>query len=211
MALLLLFHPLCRKLWNAVFPLPSRSSPSRSSPDDANARLEQRASFDYIFAFIFLIALHGFSAFKVLLILYVNYSLTTGLPRKYVPVVTWVFNVGILFANELCQGYRFKPMASFITPPAFEKDLNAVDPILVQWGEWLDSYGGLMSRWEVLFNITILRLVSFNLDHYWSYDKRNASSIEVCVSPVHSLGGDRGFFYKACRAHVCCFPALSGS
>lgn len=50
------------------------------------------------------------------------------------------------------------------------------------WGAWLDSYGGLVARWEVLFNITILRLISFNLDYYWSIDKRGANGLEVSHS-----------------------------
>jgi D-alanyl-lipoteichoic acid acyltransferase DltB (MBOAT superfamily) len=40
-----------------------------------------------------------------------------------------------------------------------------------------------MSRWEILFNITILRLISFNLDYYWSLDRRSGSPIEVPPSP----------------------------
>ncbi|KAI9854879.1 MAG: glycerol transporter, partial [Pleopsidium flavum] len=46
------------------------------------------------------------------------------------------------------------------------------------WGTWLDAYGGLIPRWEILFNITVLRLVSFNLDYYWSLDRRGGSPIE---------------------------------
>jgi hypothetical protein len=36
-----------------------------------------------------------------------------------------------------------------------------------------------MSRWEVLFKFTILRLVSFNLDYYWSSHSRAGSPLEV--------------------------------
>ena len=169
MAMLLLFHPLLRKAWNTVYPAPGRSNDSGGA-----ARLEQRASFDYVFAILYLFILHGFSAFKVLLILNINYRLATGLPKRYIPLATWAFNIPVLFANELCQGYHYKDIASYLAPP------------LVEWGAWMDSYGGLMSRWEVLFNLTILRLISFNLDYYWSVDKRNASSLEVCypISPT---------------------------
>ncbi|OLN84313.1 Glycerol uptake protein 1 [Colletotrichum chlorophyti] len=177
MALLLIFHPLLRKLWNVVFPVPADLH-KRSATEQGDARLEQRASFDYRFALVFLVALHGFSALKVLAILHINYALATKLPRRYIPAATWIFNVCMLFANELAQGYRFAAIARYITPPSPGKSLLDEDPFLVRWGAWLDSYGGLMSRWEILFNITVLRLISFNLDYYFSLDQRSGSPLE---------------------------------
>lgn len=47
------------------------------------------------------------------------------------------------------------------------------------WGDFMDDHGGLIPRWEVLFNITILRLISFNLDYYWSLNLPGASPVEV--------------------------------
>jgi protein-cysteine N-palmitoyltransferase HHAT len=176
-------HPLCRRLWNSFFPVQRSSGEkenARVSPEAADGRLNQRLSFDYSFALLYLAALHGFSAFKVLLILYVNYNIGTALPRKYVPVATWVFNVGILFANELCEGYKFQAIAQM-----FSSTSNVVaggsKGALVSLGQWLDSYGGLQPRWEVLFNITILRLISFNMDRYWAQEQRGASPVEVCA------------------------------
>jgi protein-cysteine N-palmitoyltransferase HHAT len=124
--------------------------------------------------------LHGFSAIKVLAILWVNFKIGTTLPRRYVPVTTWVFNVGILFANELCEGYRFQAAAQLFSATT----VSGTDDHkggLVALGAWLDSYGGLQPRWEVLFNITILRLISFNMDRYWAQEPRGASPVEVCA------------------------------
>lgn len=184
MGLLLLLHPLARKLWDAIFPLPDMQS--KSVVEQGRARLQQRASFDHAFALLFLVVLHGVSTVKVLTILYINYQLVMKLPRKYVPVATWVFNVCTLFANELCEGYRFKNIAMRITQPVSSH--GAVDGIvlspLVQWGEWLDRFGGLSPRWEVLFNFTILRLISFNLDYHWSFNARGSSPLEVCMHCV---------------------------
>ncbi|KAK4188513.1 glycerol uptake protein 1 [Podospora australis] len=181
MALLLLFHPLLRKLWNAVIsraPSSRTTSPTREmAHEKAEARFRQRTSFDFAFAILYLVILHGFSVVKILTILAINYKIATGLPRKYVPAATWVFNICMLFANELCSGYRFKSIALFFTGP-LAKDIVTDVPALVRFGEWLDSYGGLMGRWEILFNITVLRLVSFNLDYYWSIDRSNSGSIE---------------------------------
>jgi hypothetical protein len=179
MALLLVLHPLLRRVWNAVYPAPQEAKVGRTnSLGAAEARLSQRASFDYAFALLYLIALHGFSAAKILLILAVNYKLATGLPRKYIPAVTWLFNICILFANELCEGYKFRDLALLVAGGP-GKGLVTDTPSLVKLGEWLDSYGGLMSRWEILFNITVLRLISFNLDYYWSLDRQSSSPVEV--------------------------------
>lgn len=176
MTALLVFHPLLRRAWNTV-----RSAPGRIV-ESGTARLDQRASFDYIFAILFLFVLHGVSAFKVLLILWLNYQVATKVPRKYVPAATWIFNIGTLFANDIYSGYRFRTMASYISPPhVLQKGAPGiiVDSSLMQWGVSLDSYGGLMSRWEILFNITILRLISFNMDYYWSLDRYKTSAVEV--------------------------------
>lgn len=180
MIALLAVHPVLRRVWNAVLPLQSTAngSPKTMGSEAADARLSQRISFDYTFALLFLVILHGFSAVKVLGILYINYNIATGLPKRYVPVVTWVFNIGTLFANELFEGYKFHDVATlFSSTPKI--DLVSDQTALIRFGNWLDSYGGLMSRWEILFNITILRLISFNLDYYWSLDRRSSSPLEV--------------------------------
>ncbi len=195
MALLLIVHPALRKAWAVFHPIPGLSPSSSTSktptPDQADARLEQRLSFDYLFAFFFLIALHGVSAAKVVLILWANYNIATALPRRYMPVATWVFNVGTLFANELADGYHLTNVASLLAdgtwrplPPVAAEGQIVAESVLVQWGRWLDGFNGLMPRWEILFNLTVLRLISFNLDHYWSYGDRGSSPIEVSTCCV---------------------------
>lgn len=178
MGLLLVLHPILRRAWDALWPIASSDGSKRPTPDMADARLNQRTCFDFTFALIYLVVLHGFSAAKVLLILYINYSIAKMVPGRAMPAATWMFNIGLLFANELCQGYKFRNMAMFLTGPP--QDLVS-DPALVSLGTWMDNHGGLIARWEILFNITILRLISFNLDYYWSLDKRNVVSLEVCL------------------------------
>ncbi|KAJ4295938.1 glycerol transporter [Collariella sp. IMI 366227] len=169
MALLLIFHPLLRRLWNAWYRIPQDLQKSKANtPEVADARLRQRTSFDYTFALLYLVILHGFSAAKILAIMAINYQIATRLPKNRVPAATWVFNICILFANELGRGYHFRDIVLLMTE----------NPTLVSAGEWLDSHGGIMPRWYVLFNITILRLVSFNLDYYWSLDRRGGSPLE---------------------------------
>lgn len=189
MGLLVLFHPLLRRLYETLHPISTTTVQNHNKSNghaqrhksvaDSDARMNQRASFDFGFALLFLGALHGFSALKVVLLLYLNFSLATRLPRRYVPAATWIFNIGTLFANELCKGYKFASIAQFLSPVGVG-ELKG-DSVLHTWGTWLDSYGGIMSRWEILFNITVLRLISFNLDYYWSLDRRAGSPLEVCI------------------------------
>ncbi|KAG5817502.1 hypothetical protein H9Q74_000092 [Fusarium xylarioides] len=175
MGSLLLFHPLLRNLWNKYKPLPERSQGGRN-------RLDQRASFDFLFAFIFLFALHGLSAFKIFFILWTNFQLATKLPRRYVPAATWIFNIAILFANELTEGWRFRVLFSFISPPQmglYKNKMRLLNSDLMNLGARMDgTFQGILARWEVLFNITILRLISFNLDYYWSIDRGNSNALE---------------------------------
>ncbi|RDA93250.1 hypothetical protein CP533_6480 [Ophiocordyceps camponoti-saundersi (nom. inval.)] len=159
----LICHPLLRVAWNAAH----RGKPGWAS--GGSARLFLRASFDYYFAILFLVVLHGISALKVLAILHLNFRVAKGLPRRFVPAATWIFNISILFTNEMFKGYRLHPMAVSLAP---------VDSSLARWAGWLDGHGGLMSRWEVLFNISVLRLISFNMDYYWSLDGRYAGAVE---------------------------------
>ncbi|KAI5361570.1 putative membrane bound O-acyl transferase, MBOAT [Septoria linicola] len=171
MAILLILHPLLRRAYEAV-----KSTPKNGGKDaDADARLQNRVTFDLFFALILIVALHGISSLKVLTILYLNYQIATALPRQYVAVTTWVFNIGILFANELCQGYKFADLAAVTLPPTIT---SADKSAGANWGTWLDSFGGLIPRWEILFNITVLRLIAFSFDHLWMLDRIASSPIE---------------------------------
>ena len=183
---LLIFHPLLRRLYNTfVYPVshPGPQTSGKESPrptlEEADERLAQRTTFDFRFAIVFLFALHGISFFKVLTILYLNYQIATALPRQYVPTATWAFNVGILFANDIFHGYRFGDLAVWVAGPSSQVSLVSAPSSLVAWGRWLDSFGGLLSRWEILFNLTVLRMISFNMDYYWSLDRRSYSPVEV--------------------------------
>ena len=194
--IVMILHPLLRRLFNTVYEpsgIPTNSTPNSSSSPlasenaRADSRLKQRVSFDVGFGILFLLALHGLSAPKVLLILYINYSIATRFKREYVPAATWIFNIGILFANELGKGYPYTNMADTILhwlagPEAFAEQTSKEN-----WGAVLDNYGGLIPRWEILFKVTILRLISFNLDYYWSLSRRGGSTVEVCKPYFSSL------------------------
>ncbi|KAI6155414.1 MBOAT, membrane-bound O-acyltransferase family-domain-containing protein [Pisolithus tinctorius] len=106
------------------------------------------------FATLYLIGLHGTSTIKILIILTVNYYIGKGLRGSRIgPLMTWIFNAFVLFANEWNEGYRF----------------SSLHPSLAA----LDIFEGLYPRWHISFNITMLRLVSFNMDYYWACKSRN--------------------------------------
>lgn len=186
MLLLAVLHPLLRRAYNKFWRIDTytqvRSSPSGDpsltmglSPSAAaDARLESRIAFDFAFAPVYLVALYGVSVLKIYFILYLNYKIATRIPRTYVPLATWTFNLGILLANKTFNGYPLADLATFISPV----DAGGVGS-LVQWAAWIDSYKGLLGRWEILFNITVLRLISFNLDLYWSMAHGTSSPLEV--------------------------------
>ena len=185
-------HPLLGRLYDVVCGsvdgLPdteSTRSPNDRTPhleseyNRAERRLKQRTSFDAGFSILFLIALHGFAAPKVLIILYINYKIATQLKKEYVPTATWIFNIGILFANELGKGYPYSNIARMVLSWSAPPDISAEKDSNSNWGTLLDTYGGLIPRWEILFNITVLRLISFNFDYYWSLYRSGGSPIEV--------------------------------
>lgn len=180
LTLLLILHPLARRGYEALMGAPSTTQangPTRTnSPNpSADQRLRSRLTFDLYFSLIFISALHGFSVLKILFILYINFSIATAMPRDAIPAATWIFNIGILFANEFTRGYSYVSVAEALVP--FYGGAAT-------WGKFLDSWGGIIPRWEVSFNITVLRLISFNMDHYWALDRsRSASPLEVCPSP----------------------------
>lgn len=141
--------------------------------------MKQRITFDVYFCLIFLTALHGSSAAKVLVIISINFILATRLKREYIPVATWVFNIGILFANEINRGFPYEHIANSISSSAVSPRRDGEKGLNANWGVYLDSFGGLVPRWEVLFNVTVLRLISFNLDYYWGIGRSGSSPLEV--------------------------------
>lgn len=188
MFIVVVIHPLLRRVFEAMKPLnepsrmgsiPTQQNGTLKSPGElAEARMNRRVTFDLYFALTFLCAMHGFSVLKILLILYVNFSIAKRLPRQYAPAATWIFNIGILFANEFGNGYRFFTVAEYILPQS-TRSTGGNWKLKSNWGSTLDAYGGLIPRWEILFKITVLRLVSFNMDYIWSLGRGGSSPIEV--------------------------------
>ena len=64
----------------------------------------------------------------MILILYANYRLSRtaawgGRWTKAAPVLCWAFNLAVLFANEVCEGYRWGALSGalgFLVSPDWE-------------------------------------------------------------------------------------------
>ncbi|EMD33382.1 hypothetical protein CERSUDRAFT_108172 [Gelatoporia subvermispora B] len=118
-----------------------------------------RFYFLLIFTLCMVLGLHGASILKILVLLTLNYAIAkTCKDSRFGPFLTWVFNIAVLFANETCDGYRFANL----------------HPSLAA----LDSIDGIYPRWHVSFNITTLRLISFNMDYYWACRRTGSINVE---------------------------------
>ncbi|KAI0833813.1 MBOAT-domain-containing protein [Trametes gibbosa] len=101
------------------------------------------------FSIAMLFGLHGASAVKVVFILSLNYAIAKATSGSMTnPILTWVFNGLVLFSIERNSGFKFSSLHSSVAD--------------------LDAWQGLYPRWWISFNITMLRLISFNMDHYWA-------------------------------------------
>ncbi|KAI7865222.1 MBOAT, membrane-bound O-acyltransferase family-domain-containing protein [Mucor mucedo] len=126
----------------------------------ANRRYKFVASqirFTLLTSMAVLFIFHGSSSIKYLTIISMSFAIgRLAAGTKWNPLLTWTFNLLVLFLNEHYSGYRFADMFG----PTFE---------------WLDAYEGVQARWHVLFNFAMLRLVSFNMDYYWACNSKKES------------------------------------
>ncbi|CAG8746357.1 7731_t:CDS:2, partial [Acaulospora morrowiae] len=110
----------------------------------------KRAYFFLGFSAAFLYVLFGNSVIFIFTILSLNYAISRTFQGSIAnPIITWIFNLSVLYLNETYKGYHFK----------------SIDEHLA----FLDRNRGLLARWDVNFNISMLRLVSYNMDYYWSF------------------------------------------
>lgn len=126
---------------------------SLSQPAATQSGRRNRLPFLCGFTTLFVVALHGSNSIKLLGILLANYALARLLAgRRYLaPACLWAFNVSILAAVHWNDGFLWRRVAG------------------EAYG-WLDEapYVGLLPRWQINFNITMLRLVSYGLDRHWA-------------------------------------------
>ncbi|KAI9480837.1 MAG: MBOAT, membrane-bound O-acyltransferase family-domain-containing protein [Benjaminiella poitrasii] len=116
---------------------------------NCDSRVKRKTTFNLIVSLIVITSLHGTGLIKVLVIITTSYILgRIGRGSKWNPFLTWTFNLWVLFMNERYNGYTFESLFGLA---------------------WMDHYQGLLPRWHILFNFTMLRLVSYNMDYYWRH------------------------------------------
>lgn len=127
-------HVGLRKLVNAVSPV-------------------SRTAFDFVFGLIFLGAIHGVNAIRLLLHVLIMFSIArlTQSSTKLAKLAIWCYGIGSLFINDR---YRTVQFGSIWSP------LAVFDP----------GFKGIVERWDVFYNFTLLRTLSFNLDYINRFD-----------------------------------------
>lgn len=121
--------------------------------------LSARLAFNAVFSLAFLLHAHGACVFFVAALAAANWALASALrgTRLLVPA-TWIFALTTLFANAAYDGYRFADLSAGLA--------------------WLDQHRGA-TRWQLHFNLVLLRLVSFNLDSHWAAAGRGEDATRV--------------------------------
>jgi len=66
-----------------------------------------------VLSLVMIVALHGSSAFKIFLIMFINFSIAMNCRGSWLgPVLTWIFNGLVLFTNDIYHGYQFSSLGS---------------------------------------------------------------------------------------------------
>lgn len=101
-----------------------------------------RISFDLVFGGVFLFALHGVNVFKIAFHVVVMYFLATGISEpSEAKWYLWIYGIFTLFANDKLWDSSFH--------------IGFLD----------GSFKGIIKRWDVFYNFTLLRMLSFALDY----------------------------------------------
>lgn len=119
--------------------------------------LEKRSHFDFGFGLVFLFAAHGTNSTKILTHILINYAIGRYVKNpKWAYWLTWVYGILSLFIND---SYR-----------------NAI---------LNHGFKGIIERWDVFFNFTLLRMLSFNFDYLERLQTLRESKKEI--QPVDNL------------------------
>ncbi|ODV61416.1 O-acyltransferase [Ascoidea rubescens DSM 1968] len=124
----------------------------------------RRNLYDLVFGSLVMIALYGCNFLKIFVHLLINYFIgrlfiyldnkndsnkifnSTFTYKSVGILILWIYGISTLFVNDKFRSVRFGSMLSFLSP--------------------LDSFKGIIERWDVFFNFVLLKMLSFNLDYY---------------------------------------------
>lgn len=104
--------------------------------------IRKRTTFDFLCGIVFLFGAHGFNSLRIIIHILVNWIIGQYVSHKKVAIgLTWGYGILTLFLNHW---FRNTPIGI----------------------DFIDSgFKGIVARWDVFFNFTMLRMLSFNLDY----------------------------------------------
>lgn len=107
-----------------------------------------RRQFDLGFGLFFLVGMHGFNSLKIVAHVLIMFAIGRTSTKNQIvcQCLLWGYGLSTLFIND-----RFKAVPFGI--------------------EFMDNFRGLISRWDVFFNFTLLRMLSFNIDYIKAQQK----------------------------------------
>ncbi|CEM06476.1 unnamed protein product [Vitrella brassicaformis CCMP3155] len=127
--------------------------------------------YQLVVGLIYLSYLHGAGALFTLLFVMINYAFSRMAASERVsagvPGLTWAMSIGLLFLNDRFGGYKWAWL----------------DPRL----GFLDGLKG-ESRWHVHFPIVSLRMISFNMDAFWSARASSKEAVAVELKERKAAG-----------------------
>lgn len=106
-----------------------------------------RLNFDLGFGLLFFIAVHGFNCIRILCPITIAFLIPRLLPKRpqLAQIILWTFCISTLFINDKYRQIKFAQISSLLS--------------------FMDNFKGLIARWDVFFNFTLLRILSYNIDY----------------------------------------------
>ena len=121
----------------------------------------------------FVYHLHGTMSIVVALIALGNFYMTRVFREsKILPIFVWGYAIFAMFHPHKYDGYRWSHLPGFLGGGS-------------SLAKWADGHRGA-TRWHVLFNLFVLRMISYSMDHYWWWWRKPNGKDVVAKEKVNS-------------------------
>ncbi|KAM0682196.1 glycerol transporter [Mitosporidium daphniae] len=134
----------------------------------------KRESYLFLAGLVVLLALHGLNSVFIISFMLVNYYITFLGQRyfpKLIPILTWSWALLSLVGLEWIG--------------------NQISFTNLSWGylSFLDRniFKGAYHRWWIIYNISVLRMISFNLDYYYALISPRATSSQTSIANMKHI------------------------
>ncbi|CDK28802.1 unnamed protein product [Kuraishia capsulata CBS 1993] len=135
-----------------------------------------RRTFDFAFGLIFLFGAHGFNCIKILVHIMTAFCIGRYIQNRRISItLLWIYSVGSLFINDKYRRISYGQILPFLS--------------------FMDTFSGIINRWDVFFNFTMLRFLSFNLDYVFRKEQLAKTIKKDDDQPnksVSEMAGDSG-------------------